>query len=359
MKNYRFLSFFALIFTLCVGCQKDTSLTDSALKEFNVESIEAEEDISFRNNFPGDMMYFYKGASSNYIHRAQSDNCTQWSGNVRLNNSIKCKKGVGAAEFNGDLFVIHKASHNDQVYVAKSSDGINWTDGHIGNNAQTNRAPVAVEFNGKLHTFYKGNNPFPANFSIWTMNTSNGTNWNGNNGVVTPSGQLDPITNTAPGAFAHNGYMYLLIKYDQTGGSSVYDDGEIHIFKTSDGVNWEFEGNAGWRKTKEGVTATVLNGKVYMTFVGYSTNDVFVAEGTFSQNGDINWSSTNTVLSAHTSHRPSIAADLSTDDLVLIYKNDSDNKIHRACSSDFGVTWNGAVQAVGSTSEAPSVIYTN
>jgi GH43 family beta-xylosidase len=83
-----------------------------------------------------------------------TSDATTWDGQQLL--SFKSSKGPSVAVHNNQMFIAFKGSSTKNVYLAKSSDGSNWSSSWRPNSSwKTEKGPAIASYNDQLYLAHR------------------------------------------------------------------------------------------------------------------------------------------------------------------------------------------------------------
>lgn len=351
MKNlfFLFITSFSLLFM--VSCEKDNDLLDtqdSELFETQDTELTTPQDVGQEITSYGkgaeyfygpDYMYFHKGETNKYIYAAKSSNGTSWYGHGALNNNPQTTNPPAAIRYGNKVFCFYRGNDYQlytKVYYSYTFNGNTWWgDVSIPNTSIKNtswQSPVPVIHNDVLYVFYDSGN------TISYVTTTDGVSWSSPT-VITTSTAFSPDAKFS--VVVMSGILRLV--------GFNYAKDKIKIFSAYSGPtnSWSLSASISEATKNSGVTATVFNGQMYMSFRGKTSEKVYVRR----------WGASSSVHvgNGYSTETPHITT--GNGKMIVLFKGNSSNSIWETYSTN-GTSWVGNYTVSGTTKTSPWVIYT-
>ena len=266
-----------------------------------------------------------------------------WPVGHTINAFDRSPRAPSMAAFGGSLYMAWKAEGaSHRIFIAWSSDGINWSRGLPINNIDgTPEAPALVASPGRLYIAFKGSDG--SIYVAWSANPT--VVWGPAHRVSTPD-----RTTTAPAVTYFNGKICLAW--------SSYGTNQLYFLATGESF-WVEKGLpiSRWYATPKSPSLASWHGKLYLAWKSPDpSNRIFIASSPDGRN----WSSARPINGADaTSETPVLFS--TPHRLYLAFKsNDSFNTIHLTSVSDPDLEeWPAAINinSVDSTPLAPAVSF--
>lgn len=273
-----------------------------------------------------DYFLFMRGQSSSTVRYFSSADAINWSSQVLLPGNTSASPA--ALHYNGKFYSVCKGNSTPGIFLASSTDGVNWTQVQIP--GATSTGPGICVYNGEIYVFFVDNVSFAPTYQSLPMyvKSSDGINWT--SPVSLCSGNcLWTEYNVAKGdVYAVSPFeVYFLATLYNNQNESVVIKTDYQMSSVS--VIQRYNDTYPCTKAEQSdVGVAVANGLIAMK--GKTSGYIFVSQGTGT-------CLTMTQLNVKTSKRP-----------ALIYKNGKYTLIFKGYSTDVlysyestnGVTWN-------------------
>ncbi len=209
-----------------------------------------------------------------------------------------------------NYFYTHRGESNNNIYYAESDDGSTWSTNQLGLGAQSSHGPASIIFKNKRFIYYKGNS---SSKIFYTYKAGPTTVWQGNTWINSTSETDNSISaavldNKVFVAYKGKTNKALYLSYSSTGFgtytqvqalpdsdkvknfSIVSRNGTMYVFWTKSDDNdrlyyktnstptnpntWLYHGRITDISPENGVSAAVLNGKIYLAtaFIGEASS---------------------------------------------------------------------------------------
>lgn len=246
-----------------------------------------------------------------------------WPYGRTINNFDSTPDAVTACFFNGKLHVFWKANDpSNRLWVSASADGINWPNGHTLNGFDSTPKPLsACVFNNKLYVFWKAND---ASNRIYVSASVDGVSW--------PNGHTINTFDSTPEALStcvFNNKLYVFWKANDS-------SNRIWFSASKDGVSWANGCTINtFDSTPKAVCACVFNGKLHVFWKANDpSNRIWVSAST----DGVMWPKGHTINNFDSTPEAPTAWVYNNRLYVLWKANDPGNRIYCAGSAD-GVSW--------------------
>lgn len=298
------------------------------------------------------------------IHKWRENNPISAVSNPSINPQTD--KGCAVVQMGSDsLHLIFKgASSNDLYHVWMDSSG-NWQGNNKiqvdGESLQTDKAPAAAYFNGKIYVAYKEKGG-----KDLCMLRYDGSNWSWGESIKDISDKdIDPKTAQNPAVATYNGKLY--VAYAGSGTTKMY-------ICAYDGSTWS--GNKEMKSSDDdqfrcdqGPALAPYNGYLYCCWQGNGTEKMYQA--TYDGSGDFwdSWKNYKQIVASRgvkntprTNKYPTLVP--YSDKLYLFYKGNHSNKIYQMFLTEQAWKENVSIGALGkfdieSNEEPGAGLYTN
>lgn len=375
MKNFKVL--LAILFLIGIGCEtsNDSVLPENALEFPGDECVYCLEDddgpaggggtgggtppaCTPDAQFGSNLMYFHRGNSSSGLFYSKSTNGgTSWTSGT-VNNGAQTSQGPAFVEYKNNFLVYYKGNSSSNIFYSNSTNGGSTWGGNlwVRSDAKTSRPPSAVKMGCRVYLAYKGD----SYDDIWVTSSANGlTGWTAPNRAVNSTDNASPSLG--------NGYP----PYITTDGTTLYlfwikrTTNRVYMKTSTNGTTWTPNveitaiDNGVNLLGRHGVTATIANNNIYMTYplhvngVLFPPNALVFVRTPISGPTPIFQSYIEPGNASLSNQRPSITA-LSNGNIVVAFKGETQTDVYSRVSTDGGQTWTTQITS-GNTNSGPYI----